>query len=78
MRLFFKPKRGAMTMFISTKFQSYAANLLLVVTALLLSFGSYHSAMAAQNVIKSTNPSIKNHQPTQHLYLSTRAESVIH
>lgn len=64
MRLFFKPKRGAMTMFISTKFQSYAANLLLVVTALLLSFGSYHSAMAAQNVIKSTNPSIK--KPSAH------------
>lgn len=51
MRLFLKPERGAMTMFISKKFQPYAANLLPVVTALLLSFGSYHSAVASQNVI---------------------------
>ena len=59
MGLFFKPKRGAMTMFISTKFQSYAANLLLVVTALLLSFGSYHSAMAAQNVIRLDTKAVR-------------------
>lgn len=51
MRLFLKPERGAMTMFISKNFQPYAANLLPVVTALLLSFGSYHSAVASQNVI---------------------------
>ena len=38
-------------MFISKNFQPYAANLLPVVTALLLSFGSYHSAVASQNVI---------------------------
>lgn len=38
-------------MFICKTFKPYAVRLLFTLTALLISFGSYHSAMAAQNVV---------------------------
>lgn len=49
-------------MFISINIKPYATRLLTLLAAFLLSFGSYHSAMAAQNVVKSTTPSIKKPQ----------------
>ena len=51
MRLFLKPERGAITMFISRNFKPDSAKFLPVVTVLLLSFDGYHSAIASQNVV---------------------------
>ena len=62
MVLFRNPERGAITMFISRNFKPYAAKFLPVVTVLLLSFGSYHSAMASQNVVIDMSKPISANQ----------------
>ena len=49
-------------MFVSRKFKPDSAKFLLVVTVLLLSFGSYHSAMASQNVVIDMSKPISANQ----------------